>query len=142
MSIPKLKDLLNEIDFLKPPRKVGGVAIVSEGQILLVKRSETAGKYPNFWSVPSGGVEDGETSREGAVRELKEETQITLLPDYDLYTLRNKPLNKEGGDYSIYQIKVSDKLTPKLNHEHKDYGYFTQDNLPEPLDKGLSFLKR
>ena len=44
MSIPKLKDLLKEVDFNKPPRKVGGVAIVSEGQILLVKRSESAGK--------------------------------------------------------------------------------------------------
>ena len=39
MSIPKLKDLLIEKDYNKPPRKVGGVAIVSEGQILLVKRS-------------------------------------------------------------------------------------------------------
>ena len=68
MSIPKLKDLLKEVDFNKPPRKVGGVAIVSEGQILLVKRSETQGKYPNFWSVPMGGVEKGETFRGGFVK--------------------------------------------------------------------------
>ena len=55
----KLKDLLNERDFhlTKPPRKVGGVAVISEGQVLCVKRSETQGKYPNFWSVPMGGVE-------------------------------------------------------------------------------------
>ena len=57
----KLKDLINERDYhlTKPLRKVGGVAIVSEGQVLLVKRSETAGKYPNFWAVPMGGVEEG-----------------------------------------------------------------------------------
>ena len=72
---------------------------------------------------------------------LKEETQINLLPDPDLYTLKNTTLNKEGGDYSIYLIQVSNKLEPKLNHEHKNYGYFTQDTLPEYLDKGLSFLK-
>ena len=69
MSIPKLTDLLKEIDFSKPPRKVGGVAITSEGQVLMVKRSETAGKYPNFWAVPMGGVDKGETFREGAARE-------------------------------------------------------------------------
>ena len=57
MSIPKLKDLLIEKDYNKPPRKVGAVAVVSEGQVLCVKRSETQGKYPNFWSLPMGGVE-------------------------------------------------------------------------------------
>ena len=78
MSIPKLKDLLIEKDYNKPPRKVGGVAIVSEGQILLVKRSESAGKYPNFWSVPMGGVEKGETFREGAARELQGALQMEV----------------------------------------------------------------
>ena len=85
MSIPKLKDLLKEVDFNKPPRKVGGVVIVSEGQILLVKRSETQGKYPNFWSVPSGGVEKGETFREGAARELQEETMLDFNPQKLVY---------------------------------------------------------
>ena len=68
MSIPKLKDLLNERDYhlTKPPRKVGAVAVVSEGQVLCVKRSETQGKYPNFWSLPMGGVEKGETFPQGA----------------------------------------------------------------------------
>ena len=115
-------------------KNTAGILIQYKNEYMLCQRE--SGK----WSIPKGHLKEGEEVLDGALRELKEETQITLLPDYDLYTLRNKTLNKEGGDYSIYQIKVSDKLTPKLNHEHKDYEYFTQDNLPEPLDKGLSFL--
>ena len=96
MSIPKLKYLLKEVDFNKPPRKVGGVAIVSEGQILLVKRSKTQGKYPNFWSVPSGGVEKGETFREGAARELKEETMLDFNPKDLVYlgTIKDGKYNR------------------------------------------------
>ena len=69
MSIPKLIDLIAEI---KKPKLIGGVIVKSEGQILLVRRSETAGKYPNFWAIPMGHVESGETSKEGAYREFYE----------------------------------------------------------------------
>tara|TARA_R110000744_G_scaffold640_1_gene2454 strand:+ start:8 stop:592 length:585 start_codon:yes stop_codon:yes gene_type:complete len=113
-----------------------GILIQYKNEYMLCQRE--SGK----WSIPKGHVKEGEEWLEGALRELKEETQIALLPDYDLYTLMNKTLNNEGGDYYIYQIKVSDKLEPKLNHEHKDYGYFTKNNLPDFLDKGLGFLKR
>ena len=112
-----------------------GILIQCKNEYMLCQRE--SGK----WSIPKGHLKEGEETLDGALRELKEETQINLLPDPDLYTLKNTTLNKEGGDYSIYLIQVSNKLEPKLNHEHKNYGYFTQDTLPEYLDKGLSFLK-
>ena len=46
MSIPKLIDLITEIE---KPKRIGGVIVKSEGKILLLRRSEIAGKYPNFW---------------------------------------------------------------------------------------------
>ena len=133
MSIPKLKDLLKEVDFSKPPRKVGGVAIVSEGQILLVKRSETAGKYPNFWSVPMGGVEKGETFREGAARELKEETMLDINPKSLVYlgTIKDGIYNRLT---KIYKAEMNGKPKPTLDHEHVDYGYYDKDSLPRPFE--------
>lgn len=35
--------------------------------------------YPGAWQVPQGGVEEGESHLEGAVRELKEETGIRTV---------------------------------------------------------------
>ena len=136
MSIPKLTDLLKEIDFQKPPRKVGGVAIVSEGQILLVKRSETAGKYPNFWAVPMGGVDKGETFREGAARELKEETMLDFNPQKLVYlgTIKDGKYNRIS---KIYKAEMDGKPEPTLDHEHSDWGYYDKDNLPRPIENRM-----
>ena len=136
MSIPKLKDLLKEVDFNKPPRKVGGVAIVSEGQILLVKRSESAGKYPNFWSVPMGGVEKGETFREGAARELQEETMLDINPK-DLVYLGAIKDGKYNRFVKIYKTEMGGKPKPKLDFEHSDWGYYDKHSMPRPIDDRL-----
>jgi len=136
MSIPKLKDLLKEVDFNKPPRKVGGVAIVSEGQILLVKRSESAGKYPNFWSVPMGGIEKGETFREGAARELKEETMLDFNPQKLVYlgTIKDGKYNRLC---KLYKAEMNGKPKPTLDHEHSDFGYYDKDSLPHPIEERM-----
>ena len=135
MSIQKLKDLLNERDYhlTKPPRKVAGVAIVSDGQVLCVKRSETQGKYPNFWSVPMGGVEKGETFREGAARELKEETMLDINPKSLVYlgTIKDGIYNRLT---KIYKAEMNGKPKPTLDHEHVDYGYYDKDSLPRPFE--------
>jgi len=133
MSIPKLKDLLFDVKLQRPPRKVGGVAIVSEGQILLVKRSETAGKYPNFWSVPMGGVEKGETFREGAARELQEETMLDINPKELVYlgTIKDGVYNRIT---KIFKADMGGKPEPTLDHEHTDWGYYDKDSLPRPFE--------
>ena len=139
MSIPKLKDLLKEVDFGKPPRKVGGVAIVSEGQILLVKRSETQGKYPNFWSVPSGGVEKGETFREGAARELQEETMLDINPKDLVYlgTIKDGKYNRIS---KIYKAEMDGKPEPTLDHEHSEFGYYDKESLPHPIEEKMKHI--
>ena len=138
MSIPKLKDLLNERDYhlTKPPRRIGGVAIVSDGQVLCVKRSETQGKYPNFWSVPMGGVEKGETFREGAARELQEETMLDINPKDLVYlgTIRDGKYNRLC---KLYKAEMDGKPKPRLDFEHSDWGYYDKHSMPRPIDDRL-----
>ena len=59
------------------PRVGVGVAIVRDGQILLVKRRNEPGK--GLWAVPGGKVEYGETLRDAAAREVKEETGLDVV---------------------------------------------------------------
>ena len=111
MSIPKLLDLL-ELE-VKKPERIGAVVVVSEGQVLLVKRAENAGKYPNFWAVPMGHVEDGEKMIQGAHREFQEETKLDIDINSLVYldTLKDSKYNRMVG---LYKIELPIKPKPQI----------------------------
>ena len=135
MSIPKLKDLIKELNIEKP-KKIGGVVVKSEGQVLLVRRSETAGKYPNFWAVPMGHVEEGEKFIQGAHREFQEETMLDIDINSLVYldTLKDSKYNRI---VKLYMIELPNKPKPKLDEEHSDYGYYDVKSLPRPIEDNL-----
>ena len=41
--------------------------------------------------------------------------------------------NQEESSFYIYKYRASRMLIPKLDFEHTEYGYFTKDNLPQPM---------
>ncbi len=53
-------------------RNAGVVVFNHRGQVLLCKRNDVA----DSWQFPQGGIEDGETVAEAALRELQEETSL------------------------------------------------------------------
>lgn len=57
---------------------VGGLAYDAEGRILLVKRRNNPGS--GLWSVPGGRVEPGESDTQAVIREMAEETGLTVEP--------------------------------------------------------------
>jgi 8-oxo-dGTP pyrophosphatase MutT (NUDIX family) len=59
-------------------RRIAAVVLVDErGRLLLQERDEGAPVNPDEWSLVGGGVEEGETFAEAALRELEEETEVT-----------------------------------------------------------------
>ena len=52
-----------------------GAIIIEDGRVLLVKRGHPP--LEGEWSIPGGVLELGETLREAAVREAREETCLT-----------------------------------------------------------------
>lgn len=71
---------------MSPARPLVGtsICVVRQGRALLVRRHDS-GPLAGLWSLPGGHVEWGETLREAALRELREETgieaEICLLLD-------------------------------------------------------------
>jgi 8-oxo-dGTP diphosphatase len=55
--------------------------IVYQGKVLMHKRAETKAKFPGFWIGPGGHVEEGEDVLSAAIREIQEETGVTLQPE-------------------------------------------------------------
>ena len=121
---------------VKKPKRIGAVVVVSEGQVLLVKRAENAGKYPNFWAVPMGHVEDGEKMIQGAHREFQEETKLDIDINSLVYldTLKDSKYNRMVG---LYKIELPNKPKPQIDHEHSDWGYYDVDSLPHPIEDNL-----
>ena len=56
--------------------KTVGVLIIKNNQVLLVKHKQNASHINDVYGLPAGRVEDGESLKQAAVRELEEETGL------------------------------------------------------------------
>src|ERR1035438_1688422 len=60
---------------------VGALIISSDNKILLGKHAtKTSGVYCDYWVVPGGGIEEGETKLQALQREMLEDTGIDIRP--------------------------------------------------------------
>jgi len=55
---------------------VGAVATDGQGRLLMIKRGREPGA--GLWSIPGGRIEPGETDADALVREMLEETSLTV----------------------------------------------------------------
>lgn len=83
-----------------------GAIIIADGRVLLVKR----GRPPlaGEWSIPGGVLELGETVREAAVREAREETCLTVEPT-ELLGVYDRILRDDAGRI-LYHFVLIDFL--------------------------------
>lgn len=116
-----------------------GAIIVENGRVVLVRR----GRAPLLgeWSVPGGVLELGETVREGAVREAREETSLAVEPNKLLGVFDRVVRDDQGR--TLYHYVLIDFLCRPTGGELKaaddaaDARWFTWEevsDLPLPED--------
>ena len=71
-------------EYPNSPQVAVGAVVFRENRVLLVKRNQPPGK--GFWAIPGGRLELGETLKEAAEREVREETGIIIRAGNPVYT--------------------------------------------------------
>lgn len=118
----------------------GILFLAPDGDVLLLHRSRAEENFPGHWSLPGGGVDDGETPEQGAIREAREEMGVDADPD----ALRDieKTITPKGKAFHTYVLPVAEKFVPKLNGEHSGYTWTGLESLPRPMHPAVeSMLK-
>ena len=115
---------------------VGIWTVNDERKILITLRSDEKKDWPGLWENTAGSVLSGESSRQGAVRELFEETGIKVEED-ELVLLGTEITRNAIGDCYIVRKNVDIKDIVLQEGETADARWVTLDELDTMIEKNL-----
>jgi 8-oxo-dGTP diphosphatase len=95
------------------PQAAVGAIVFRDDKLLLVKRANHPGK--GLWAIPGGRVELGETMKEAAMREVKEETGVRVSPKEPIYVFEVIERDNDGG--ILFHYVIIDLLAEYLSGE-------------------------
>jgi 8-oxo-dGTP pyrophosphatase MutT (NUDIX family) len=88
-------------------------AVIRNDRMLLIKHHEYATGH-DYWVIPGGGREDGETEEECVMREVKEETHLDV-------TVTQLLLDEPGHPGGVYQRMKTYLCTPMAGEAYPGY---------------------
>lgn len=100
-------------------------AIIKRGETyLLVKRSPEASRFSETWDFTGGRIDPGETKEEALVREVLEETGLTVSTHAFVGAF---PYEHTRDDelimLNLFAVTVKQRVI-SLSHEHTEYAWF------------------
>ena len=125
-------------DLTRKSKEGAGCIIVSltTKKFLLIERSNVV-PAPNCWSFPGGKVDDGETTEEAMIRELKEEINFDIK-DRKTQLIYTNETHAPYFKFYVYAVCVEKEFKPIFNYEISSFVWTDLDNLPSPLHSGAS----
>lgn len=119
---------------MKREFSAGGIVFNDQNQVLLVKSSGN-----HAWQFPKGKIEEGQTSKEAAIREVREEAGV------------NAEIIEKVGDskyvYPDYKTKekifknVTFYLMKYIDGDINDHDFETEETGWYPVDEALKLIK-
>ena len=133
-------------------REVGSCVVVdNKDRVLILKRSSTDPWKPGWWDLPGGHLDGNETPIEGAERETKEESGLTVR---NLQKIEMKPMGRTLKYFFVtrdWDGVVQLQQNPETGEvEHDDYKWVTIEELADIRDsvvpvstvrKGLNLVR-
>jgi ADP-ribose pyrophosphatase YjhB (NUDIX family) len=128
---PSPRDYLFHLFFrLARPVTLGVKAVVladGDSTVFLVRHTYVPG-----WHLPGGGVEPGESAHAALERELREEGNIALTGEPELFGLYHNTFATRRDHIALYVCRSFRQAAPKQpDREIAQSGFFAVDALPE-----------
>ena len=123
--------------FLKSKKlrvRVAALIRNNKGEILLIKQRK---KNKDYWLLPGGGIEFGESATTALVRELKEELNLDVSSSK--FLLINESIDPKGGRHLIqlvFEVNVK-KFNPSIPKKEKAIIEFAFHSVDEVLELEL-----
>ncbi|MEO6513555.1 MAG: NUDIX domain-containing protein [Candidatus Saccharimonadales bacterium] len=110
------------------------VVFTKGSRALLLTRAENDDERPSGLDLPGGGVEAGESMKEGVIREILEETGLTITPQ-DARLVWSKTVVGHGKNIIrlLYVCKSQSDIV-RLSFEHDAYTWVTLEDIADELD--------
>ena len=105
---------------------VRAAAFDAEGRVFLVRHSYVPG-----WHMPGGGVERGETLGEALIKELREEGNLELDGEAELFAVYFNKRTSRRDHVAFYRCIVRQTAPKAADLEILEAGFFAPDALPE-----------
>ncbi len=110
----------------------GGLIVNPKSQWLMIYRL-------GRWDLPKGKIDEGETPLQTAVREIKEECNITINPKhcnfldhtFHVYTLKNTPILKKTHWFLCLYKKENDIIIPQTEENIEKVEWISQEKWNE-----------
>jgi ADP-ribose pyrophosphatase YjhB (NUDIX family) len=107
------------------------VVVDAEGKVLLLRHT-----YMPGWHFPGGGVEKGETAREAALRELKEEAGIEATAEsLHLVSIHANHAFFPNDHVLMFRVRAWTQGKPSQFGEIAEVRFFDPLNPPETVSK-------
>lgn len=119
---------------------VAAIVVFPDERILLIKRRTPV--FKGYWALPGGKIDEGETPEEAVVREIKEETGLTVkivekIGEYDERGIQDGieydyhatcfyvspiegEINPQKGEVKMIRLFHPKSLPKKLGFRHSD----------------------
>ena len=98
----------------------------AEGRVFLVRHSYVPG-----WHMPGGGVERGETFGQALIKELREEGNLVLDGEAELFAVYFNSRTSRRDHVGFYRCTVRQTAPKAADREIVEAGFFALDALPE-----------
>ena len=107
---------------------IAKVVLMDEnGNLLIIRRSDSDPRRPLEWDVPGGWVDDGEDYSPAAAREIKEETGFTVDIKNENLAYCITDMTAHGSAIWFYYVAQVKNFEPVLSSEHDQYKWVSQD---------------